>query len=168
MPLHIAAHLGDWDLCQVLLHAADDPTVRNAAGKTPAELAKERHFDEIAVKLERNDVESIDQLRSRYLMETKPKSKPAETGDYESSEYASADEVRELKRIVVGLAETVRQLSVRVDALSAGVISQPQILEPTIIHCQGCGGMRTERCDSCGGQFCRMCWTKKCHPCAYV
>jgi ankyrin repeat protein len=168
MPLHMAAYLGDWDLCQIILHAADDPTVKNAAGKTPADIARERQFGQLALKLERNDVESIDELRFRYLAEARPKREARDFGELETSEYATVEEVMALKKMIIGLSETVRQLSIRIDALSAGVITQSRPSEVTVVQCQACGEMRTERCDSCGGRYCHTCWTKACHPCARV
>jgi ankyrin repeat protein len=45
MPLHISARQNDWDLCQIILHASDDPTVRNGQGKVPAAIAREFGFE---------------------------------------------------------------------------------------------------------------------------
>lgn len=74
-PLHIAALQRDWDMCQILLHASDDSTVKNDANKTPADIAREHKYDDIAQKLELSQIEPIDRLKDRYLSEEKPNKK---------------------------------------------------------------------------------------------
>lgn len=74
-PLHIAARQRDWDMCQILLHASDDSTVKNDANKTPADVARENKYDDIAQKLELAQIEPIEKLKDRYLSEEKPNKK---------------------------------------------------------------------------------------------
>jgi hypothetical protein len=178
MPLHIAARQNDWDMCQIILHAADDATVRNGDGKTPADIAREHRYNDLAVKLDRNDVESIEELRIRFLAEPikrrkrekkeKEKPKPSADGseydEEEEIEYATAAEVRELRRAVQNLSHMVQQLVARVAAMEARRLDTVQTA--VINACRNCCGMRATQCRTCSCYYCPACWTKPCHPCA--
>jgi hypothetical protein len=169
MPIHIAARLGDWDLCQIILHATEDPTVRNTAGKTPAEIAREYRYDRLASQLEGNDVEPIENLRLRYLADEERKIEKGKAVEVEEldAEWATVEEVRTLRRVILELTHAVKELTVRVDALDAAQPPALRLVEVDVIHCKGCGMVgRTEKCHDCGFDYCRTCWLKPCHPCS--
>ena len=52
-PLHSAAQNGDLEMTRMLLQAGADPKIAAGIGKTPAGLAREKGFDELAALLER-------------------------------------------------------------------------------------------------------------------
>ena len=66
-PLHIAARQNDWDMCQIILNASDDSTIKNQEGKTAEDIAIQFGFNELAQKLRDNQIESIESLKSRYI-----------------------------------------------------------------------------------------------------
>lgn len=54
VPLHAAAQNGDLPTVQLLLKHHADPALANDDGKTPAMIAREKAYDEIAALLEKN------------------------------------------------------------------------------------------------------------------
>ena len=64
MPLHIAVRQRDWDMCQIILHASHDPTVRNSQGKTAKDIAREFKCDDIAKDLDANKLVPIGLLKN--------------------------------------------------------------------------------------------------------
>lgn len=148
-PLHIAAKQRDWDMCQILLHASDDSTVKNDDNKTPADIARDNQFDDIAKKIELAQIEPIEKLKSRYLSEEKPNKKKkisknadiivksskntnnfyeknnkrANDYDSDSSSYSDSDEKdsQALKKEIKQLRNSVKTLTHIVNQLSARV-----------------------------------------------
>jgi hypothetical protein len=173
MPLHIAARQNDWDMCQIILHAADDATVRNSDGKTAADIAREHQYNELAAKLERNDVESIEELRIRFLAQPvkrrrrdkrRTRADASEYDEEEETEYASAAEVRELHRGMQNLLHMVQQLVARVTAMEARRIDT--VRTAVVDTCRNCSGVQAIQCAACSCYYCAACWTKPGHPCA--
>ena len=189
MPLHIAARQRDWDMCQILLHASDDATVRNMKGQTAADIARHYKFNEIAEKLENPELEldPIEKLKNKYLNVSK-KSKQIQRDkkkrkheDYnESSDYSDYDSdsedfkesFKELKETVKSLTKMVQQLSAKVAFLEANR-NVPDSLKPITPHilvyqtfqCQTCGSSTTNQCPQCKNYYCSTCWPKLSHPC---
>jgi hypothetical protein len=176
MAIHIAAYQRDWDMCQILLHAADDGTVRNNDGKTPADIAREKKFVELAEKLEQNDVEPIDDLRLRYfpppprVKKSKGVRRPlTDEEEEEEPEFATAGEVAELRRTVQSLTKMVQQLNAKVAALEGRrfdvTAGKAPVVVSTVQKCRGCGAAGTRQCPTCAFYFCTTCWLKPGHSC---
>jgi ankyrin repeat protein len=179
MAIHIAAYQRDWDMCQILLHAADDSTVRNNDGKTPADIAREKMFLELAEKLEQNQVDPIDVLRLRYfpplprMKKSKNVAKVVSFGESEEEEdepeYATTAEVAELRRSVHTLSKMVQQLTVKVAALEDrkfdAQAGTKAVISRIVQRCRGCGLVGTRHCPTCAFYFCSTCWLKPSHSC---
>ncbi|OHS99525.1 hypothetical protein TRFO_34029 [Tritrichomonas foetus] len=195
MPLHIAARQKDWDMCQILLHASDDATVRNEKGNTPADIAREHKYDDLAEKLDNAECDPIETLKERYLAEPKPKKQKSkktrkeqvssssrqenveneeneENDDDEEDENYVEDEIKQLRKSVQNLTRIVQQLSARVAVLEAhkydGSILQAagQPVKVAQTHqCQRCGSATTRKCSQCQFYYCNSCWTKPPHAC---
>jgi ankyrin repeat protein len=167
MPLHIAARQNDWDMCQIILCATDDATIRNDAGKTPADIAREYHFDRLAVQLDVAEVESLEDLRFRFLVRPgAPKSHEPDPETAEEAAFAGSAEVVALRKTVAHLTVLVQQLTLRVAALEAGRISLDTV-SAARGTCAGCGSGVAARCGSCGIWYCGACSPKACHACAH-
>lgn len=192
LPIHIAAKQRDWDMCQILLNACDDTTVRNDAGKTPADIARSEKCEDLAKKIESNSFNTIDVLKKKYLREESPvpkkkhskKSKDLSDESEEYDEYSESvsqsakNEIQELKKTVLNLSHIIQQLTARVSLLEAQrndwsgnstVVrpSKPLTHVETLFKCHTCGSnINTKQCSQCKFYYCDACWSKVSHPCS--
>lgn len=169
MPLHIAACQNDWDMCQILLHANDDSTIRNEKLMTAADIAKQRKFDTLVDQLEKHELTPLHVLKERYFPKPEATSVTKEQEDEKSYSEDDDSEVEKLRKMVEALTQTVRQLTQRVAALEAGTATaapgQP-VMAPVDAHqCTRCGAATQKKCSQCAKYFCNTCWPKPPHLC---
>ena len=110
-PLHIAAFLNDWDMCQIILNATDDPYIQNSNGETPIDIAKKKRFFKLAEKLAANEYKPIEELSKQYM--------PEEYIQDESEEKTTNEKVAELNHKIELLTGLVQQMSSQIAKIEA-------------------------------------------------
>ena len=117
-PLHIAAYLNDWDMCQIILNATDDNMVVNLKGETAIDIAKKKKFFDLAKKLEENQYEPISVLRRKYIKDDDEIEESNSELEINIEERNSKDEkIKELGNTIEHLTNLVQQLSTQVTKL---------------------------------------------------
>ena len=169
MPLHIAARQNDWDMCQILLHASGMEAVdmRNKQNKTAVDIAREFGFSELEAKLSRGELETIEELKFRYLESDGVVARDSGSDE----EHATSSEIKEVKRQLLSLTDCVRRLIVRVEALEArryeSVSAEaPRVTTVNSHQCRRCGCSADRECTQCSFFYCNTCWSKPPHSCA--
>lgn len=167
-PIHIAARQNDWDMCQILLNAGADLTLRNDQGKTAIDIAREFHYNDLAEKLEKNKFMTLCELKLKYLGEE-------DDGDAgpknDSDDEGSNSQIARLMWTIRRLENTVRYLENRVSALEAqrytGAVAPqvPRVSSGTVNLCCVCGSPSGEKCEQCSLSFCPTCRLKSQHAC---
>lgn len=186
-PLHIAIFNKDYEMCQILIHAGCDPSIKNDSDVTCIEYARRLELDDKFIKLMNDELEPepIDVIIGRYF-EGKEKAHFYDR-DYvfdsdDGEDEVDEDQDQDLKNFVMKNAKDINYLSqilrrkeiddkiLRTDlsdiqAATKQLTEKPVQIQQANDSCCICGSTNARRCNLCGKRFCNICFHKKCHNC---
>lgn len=172
--LHIAARMTDYDMCRILVSANADTTARDAAGRTPADVAKCVNTNEgirVACFLESPVDESLlSVISSLGFRFENPVGRPDDDSETESD--SETNSLKTSPRVVEALIHQMTRLEDRLSRIESSFDARicvnppvPRLVSQTCLLCARCGSIdRVSECGSCLRRLCGKCTAI--HECA--
>ena len=150
MPIHIAVHQNDWEMCQILLNISNDLFVRNLQGNTPLDIARSYKFENLIEKFREMDLDLIEDLILKYLQNI--------------NNNINNNEIIQNNLIFDNINQQLNVFEMRLEKIENKLKKKINIKQKLEI-CQICGSSNILKCDNCNGKFCNICFFKLNHLC---
>ncbi|KAK8895495.1 hypothetical protein M9Y10_023962 [Tritrichomonas musculus] len=186
-PLHIALFNKDFEMCQILIHAGSDPSIKNGEDLNCIEYARRLQLDDKFIKLLNDEIEPelIDSIIDRHFegQERQHFYDRDYEIDYNKDNVEEEEKEEDLKNTInentknieilkkILQKKEVNEKIMREDILDVQKKADMLAQSPVTLNnnnnntCSMCGSTFAHRCNLCGKMFCDICFRKKCHQC---